>query len=121
MKVNTNILKPFCDEINFSNLLNRIRWGNKLDSVSKDLEKDLYDCDEKYLLWFIGTINDIFAYNYLSSMTKEQFNLIKIGIEIIYKQEKCNKDSFEKYHLQLVESEITLLPTSQKVIDEFGE
>ena len=40
---------------------------------------------------------------------------------IYEKQENCDKDSFAEYHLQLVESGLSLLPTTQKAIDEFGE
>ncbi len=113
------LLNQFCIEEDFSDLIDRLEWCNRLKICLLSFGES---CKEKYLLWFISTINDIFAYNSITDMTNSQLKLIQVGLKIIYKQkENCSKDSFEEYYLQLCESEITLLPTSQKAIDEFGE
>ncbi len=112
-------LKQFCKEDDFSDLTDRLEWCNRLKICLLGFEENH---EEKYLLWFISTINDVFSYNDISKLTEEQLKLVQEGIKIIYKQkENCDKESFKKYHLRLVESDITLLPTSQKAIDEFGE
>ena len=112
-------LKQFCIEEDFSDLIDRLEYCNRLKICLLNFEED---CKEKYLSWFISTINDIFLYNYISELTEEQLKLVQKGIKIIYKQRKnCDKDSFAEYHLRLVESGLSLLPTTQKAIDEFGE
>ena len=85
-------------------------------------EEELEEYDAKYLSWFVSTLKDVFSYNYAEKITEEQLDLLKDVVETIYeKQEKCDKDSFTEYHLKLVESGLSLLPTTQKAIDEFGE
>ena len=112
-------LKLFCLDIDFSDLIDRIMWCSGVKKCSLILKETQ---SSKYSLWFISTINDIFSYNDISKLTEKQLKLVQEGIKIIYEQkENCSKDSFEEYYLQLCESEITLLPTSQKAIDEFGE
>lgn len=106
----------------FSDFSNRIVWCNELKNCLSKFEEELEEYDVKYLSWFVSTLKDVFSYNYAETITKAQLDLLKKGIEIIYdKQENCDKDSFAEYHLQLVESGLSLLPTTQKAIDEFGE
>jgi len=109
-------------EKDFYDFSNRIVWCNELREILSRFEEELEEYNAKYLSWFVSTVRDVFSYNYAETITEEQLNLIKIGIETICeKQENCDKDSFEKYHLQLIESGLSLLPTTQKAIDEFGE
>ncbi len=109
-------------EEDFSDFSNRIVWCNELRNCLSKFEEELEEYDAKYLSWFVSTLKDVFYYNYAETITEEQLGLLKNGIDIIYeKQTKCDKDSFAEYHLQLVESGLSLLPTSQKAIDEFGE
>ena len=109
-------------EEDFSDFSNRIVWCSELKNCLSKFEEELEEYDAKYLSWFVSTLKDVFSYNYAETMTKEQLGLLKNGIEMIYeKQENCDKDSFAEYHLQLVESGLSLLPTTQKAIDEFGE
>ena len=106
----------------FSDFSNRIVWCNELKNCISNFEEELEDYDAKYLSWFVSTLKDVFSYNYAETITEEQLDLLKDGVETIYeKQENCDKDSFAEYHLQLVESGLSLLPTTQKAIDEFGE
>jgi len=109
-------------EADFSDFSNRIVWCNELRNILSKFEEELEEYDAKYLSWFVSTLKDVFSYNYAETITKEQLDLLKNGIETIYeKQGNCDKDSFTEYHLQLVESGLSLLPTTQKAIDEFGE
>jgi len=109
-------------EEDFSDFSNRIVWCNELRNCLSKFEEELEEYDAKYLSWFVSTLKDVFTYNYAETMTKEQLDLLKNGVETIYKKQgNCDKDSFAKYHLQLVESGLSLLPTTQKAIDEFGE
>jgi len=109
-------------EEDFSDFSNRIVWCNELKNCLSKFEEELEEYDAKYLSWFVSTLKDVFSYNYAETITEEQLGLLKNGIETIYeKQENCDKDSFVEYHLQLVESGLSLLPTTQKAIDEFGE
>jgi len=109
-------------EEDFSDFSNRIVWCDELKNCLSKFEEELEEYDAKYLSWFVSTLKDVFSYNYAETITEEQLDLLKNGIETIYeKQENCDKDSFAEYHLQLVESGLSLLPTTQKAIDEFGE
>ncbi len=109
-------------EEDFSDFSNRIVWCNELKNCLSKFEEELEEYDAKYLSWFVSTLKDVFSYNYAETITEEQLGLLKNGIETIYeKQQNCDKDSFSEYHLQLVESGLSLLPTTQKAIDEFGE
>ena len=109
-------------EKDFSDFSNRIVWCNELKNCLSKFEEELEEYDAKYLSWFVSTLKDVFSYNYAETITEEQLDLLKNGIETIYeKQGNCDKDSFAEYHLQLVESGLSLLPTTQKAIDEFGE
>jgi hypothetical protein len=109
-------------EEDFSDFSNRIIWCNELKDGLSKFEEELEEYDAKYLSWFVSTLKDVFSYNYAETITQEQLDLLKNGIETIYeKQVNCDKDSFAEYHLQLVESGLSLLPNTQKAIDEFGE
>jgi len=109
-------------EKDFSDFSNRVVWCNELKNDLSKFEEELEEYDVKYLSWFVSTLKDVFSYNYAETITEEQLDLLKNGIESIYeKQGNCDKDSFSEYHLQLVESGLSLLPTTQKAIDELGE
>ena len=123
IKIPINIKATFEKlEEDFPDFSNRIIWCNELKNCLSNFEEELERYDAKYLSWFVSTLKDVFSYNYAETITGAQLDLLRNGIEIIYeKQENCDKDSFAEYHLQLVESGISLLPTTQKAIDEFGE
>lgn len=109
-------------EEDFSDFSNRIVWCNELKNILSKFEEELEEYDAKYLSWLVSTLKDVFSYNYAETITEKQLDLLKKGIEAIYeKQGNCDKDTFEEYHLQLVESGLSLLPNTQKAIDEFGE
>ncbi len=119
LKIKTTFKKL---EEDFSDFSNRIVWCDELKNCLSKFEEELEEYDAKYLSWFVSTLKDVFSYNYAETITEEQMDLLKNGIETIYeKQEKCDKASFAEYHLQLVESGLSLLPNTQKAIDEFGE
>ena len=109
-------------EINFSKRNKRQAWCDNLAKYLLKFEDELEDQNAKYLLWFVSTLRDVFTYNYAKSITQEQLDLLRNGIEIIYKEkENCSKEAFEEYYGELLETGIALLPTTQKAIDEFGE
>jgi len=109
-------------EEDFSDFSNRIVWCNELKNCLSKFEEELEEYDAKYLSWFVSTLKDVFSYNYAETITEEQLDLLKNGVETIYKKQgNCDKHSFAEYHLQLVESGLSLLPTTQKAVDEFGE
>jgi len=109
-------------EEDFSDFSNRIVWCDELKNCLSKFEEELEEYDAKYLSWFVSTLKDVFSYNYAETITEAQLDLLRNGIELIYeKQENCDKESFAEYHLQLVESGLSLLPNTQKAIDEFGE
>jgi len=109
-------------EEDFDSISRRIVWCDELKEYLSSFEDELGDHNVKYLSWFVSTLRDIFAYNYAEHLTYEQLMVIKQGLEIIYEKHiRCDKEAFEKYYSMLVVSGLSLLPTSSKAINEFGE
>jgi len=109
-------------EEDFDSISRRIVWCDELKESLLSFEDELEDHDVKYLSWFVSTLRDIFAYNYAEQLTYEQLMVLKEGLEIIYEKNiRCDKKAFEEYYSMLVVSGLSLLPTSSKAINEFGE
>ena len=78
--------------------------------------------DNEYTMWFVSIIRDIFAYQYVSSVTSAQKAIIKeIVAFVLDHQEECTKKTYTKYHLKVIESGLSTLPNTQKAIDELGD
>ena len=109
-------------EEDFDSNSRRIVWCDELKEILISFEDELENNNVKYLSWFVSTLRDVFAYNYAEQLTYKQLMCLKEGLEIIYEKNiMCNKEDFEEYYSTLLESGLSLLPTSQKAIDEFGE
>lgn len=109
-------------EEDFDSISRRIVWCDELKEYLLSFEDELEDHNVKYLSWFVSTLRDIFAYNYAEQLTYKQLMVLKEGLEIIYEKNiRCDKEAFEEYYSMLVVSGLSLLPTSSKAINEFGE
>lgn len=123
ISLSSNIKNSFKKLVeDFDNISNRIAWCKELEINLSKLEEELEQYDAKYLSWLVSSLKDIFTYNYAEEITETQLDLLRNGVNMIYEeQENCDKKTFEEYHLQLVESGLALLPTTEKAIKEFGE
>lgn len=100
----------------------RIMLCDELEKHLSTIEDELENHKFKYLSWFVSTLRDIFVYNDAKQLSHEQLKLLKEGVGIIYEKNiKCDKETFEKYYSILVTTELSLIPTTQKAIDEFGD
>lgn len=119
----TNIRTTFEKlEEDFDSISRRIVWCDELKEYLLSFEDELENHDAKYLSWFVSTLRDVFAYNYAEQLTYEQLMALREGLEIIYEKDiRCDKEAFEQYYSTLVVSGLSLLPTSSKAINEFGE
>jgi hypothetical protein len=82
--------------------------------IKKLLNK--YQCSQaenKNLLWFIGTLRDVFSYN--------EYSIINLDLilECLKTVEDCDcftKEEYSKIEVSLIESGLALLPTTNKAI-----
>ena len=74
----------------------------------------------KYLLWTIATIRDAIAYNEHEVLNGETLDRIEKELGVL-EENKYTKEQFEKFHLDLLELDVALLPTTEKAIRRFGE
>lgn len=119
LKIKTTFKKL---EKDFDSISRRIVWCDELKEYLLSFEDELENNNVKYLSWFVSTLRDVFAYNYAEQLTNEQLIVLKEGLEIIHEKNiRCDKEAFEEYYSKLVASGLSLLPTSSKAINEFGE
>ena len=77
----------------------------------------------KYLTWSIGTIRDALAYNEHNTLNGKALDRIEQELNDLEEIEdtKYTKEQFEKFHLDLLELGVALLPTTEKAIKRCGE
>ena len=77
----------------------------------------------KYFVYAIATIRDVIAYNEHDALNGEVLDRIEKELNILEEIEdtKYTKKQFEKFHLELDELNVALLPTTEKAIKRFGE
>ncbi len=71
-----------------------------------------YD-DAKYLGWFIATIRDILAYN---EYNKIDLDMILKCFDEVENNIPFTKEAYDKVHKILLDSGLSLLPTTDKII-----
>ena len=74
----------------------------------------------KYLIYAITTIRDAIAYNEHVSLIGPALDRIEKELGILEEIE-YTKEQFEKFHSDLLELNVALLPTTEKAIKRFGE
>jgi len=119
-EIRSNIKESFNHlENDFDNISNRMVWIGMLKTYLISFEDELTEPYYKYLSWFVSTLRDVLAFNYAENITKEQLSLIKKGVEMICeKPMDCDKNSFEKYYAELLETGLSLLPTGKEFLDD---
>ena len=77
----------------------------------------------KYLAWALSTISDALAYNEHSSLNGDPLDRIEKELNALegIEETEYTKKQFEKFHLDLLELGVVLLPTTKKAIKRCGE
>ena len=77
----------------------------------------------KYLVYAITTIKDAITYNEHNTLNGDVLDRIEKELNILEEIEdiKYTKEQFKKFHLELLELNVALLPTTEKAIKRFGE
>lgn len=76
----------------------------------------------KYLMYAITTISDALAYNEHDALNGNALDRIEEELGVIEEDEtKYTKEQFMKFHSELLELDVALLPTTKKAIRRFGE
>ena len=72
----------------------------------------------KYLIWALSTIRDALSYNEHSILNGKPLDRIEQELLVLEEIEnfEYTKEQFEKFHLDLLELNIQLLPTTEKII-----
>ena len=100
----------------------RVIRCNELEKQLSTIEDELENHEFKYLSWFVSTLRDVFVYNDAKQLSHEQLKLLKEGFDVIYENNiKCDKETFGDYYSILVTTDLSLIPTTQKAIDEFED
>ena len=75
----------------------------------------------KYFIYAITTIRDAIAYNEHSDLNGDALDRIEKELNVLEEIEdkKYTKEQFEKFHLELLELNVALLPTTKKAIKRF--
>ena len=95
---------------------------SRLKQSAKDLMQEFKDLrtattsdNEKYLGWFIATIRDTLAYN---EYDKIDLDMISKCFDEVEDAEPFTKEAYEKIHARIDASGLSLLPTTDKIIDK---
>lgn len=77
----------------------------------------------KYLIYTITTIRDAIAYNEHTVINGKALDRIEKELNILEEIEymEYTKEQFKKFHLDLLELDVALLPTTEKAIRRFGK
>ena len=76
--------------------------------------------ETKYLLYAISTIRDVFNYNYHKDLTEDVINRIEKELALIedIEDNPYTSETYYQFSKDLLNLNMSLLPNSQKVIDE---
>jgi hypothetical protein len=77
----------------------------------------------KYLIYAITTIRDALAYNEHNILNGKALDRIEeeLGILEGIEDTEYTEEQFMKFHLELLELDVALLPTTEKAIRRYGE
>ena len=77
----------------------------------------------KYLVWAISTIRDALSFNEHNMLSGKVLDRIEQELLLLEEVEttEYTKKQFGKFHAELLEMNVTLLPTTEKAIRKFGE
>lgn len=77
----------------------------------------------KYFVYTITTIRDAIAYNEHNVLNGKALDRIEEELNVLeeIKETEYTEEQFKKFHLDLLELDIALLPTTEKAIKRFGE
>jgi len=77
----------------------------------------------KYLVYAITTIRDLLAYNEHDTLNGDILDRVEeeLGILETIEDTEYTEEQFLKFHLELIEMGVALLPTTKKAIERYGE
>ena len=109
-------------EENFAEIPCRIALCSLTEKELASLEELLEDEETEYLAWCVSLIRDVLDYNYAEALEEAHLELLKKAIDLICKNgTNCNKEDYQGLHKEFLESGLTLVPISQKAIDNYEE
>ena len=113
----------YCEiEENFAEVPRRIALCALMEIELAALEELLEDEEAEYLAWSVSLIRDVLDYNYAEDFKKAHLILLKKAIDLIFMNgTNCNKEDYQHLHKEFLESGLTLLPISQKAIDNYED
>jgi len=105
----------------FGDVALRITRCALLEAKLGELEDSLEDDELENMAWCVSLVRDVLAYNYAEDLDDIHLILIKEAIETVSKkQARCTREDYALLHSKFLETEVSLLPNSQKAIDLYG-
>jgi hypothetical protein len=77
----------------------------------------------KYFVYAITTIRDAIAYNEHNVLNGKALDRIEEELLVLedIEETEYTEEQFKKFHLDLLELDVALLPTTEKAIKRFGK
>jgi len=107
-------------EHDFDDIPRRVARCGLLEEELHTLEETLEDDEPEYLSWCISLLRDVFDYNYAEDLNRSHLPIIKEGIKLICQRgSSCNREEYQELHRNLMQTGLSLLPTSDKACEKY--
>jgi hypothetical protein len=117
----SELAKLFAElEQEFDDIPRRITRCGLLEEELSTLEESLEEDEPEYLSWCVSLLRDVFDYNYSEDLDRPHLQIIKRGIELICQRgSSCNREEYQDLHRELLQTGLSLLPTSDKAREKY--
>lgn len=104
-------------------ILVRCETAKEYHQAIVELKIKIEKSHTKYLIYAITTIRDAIAYNEHNVLNGKALDRIEEELLILegIEDTEYTKEQFGKFHFELLELNVALLPTTEKAIKRFGE
>lgn len=108
---------------NFDDMTERLIRCAHLEKVLGNLERSLQkDGGAKYLRWTIADLRAVLNFNYPEDLKRSHLSLVDAAIKMVERKGVAvDRGGSRDIRRRLINSRLSLLPTSKRAIDEFGD
>ncbi|OHB63723.1 MAG: hypothetical protein A2168_04770 [Planctomycetes bacterium RBG_13_50_24] len=113
----------YCElEENFAEIPHRVALCAVMEKELAAVEELLEGEEIEYLAWCVSLVRDVLDYNYAETLESSHLKLLEKAIDLICnKGMNCDKEDYRGLHKEFLESRLTLVPISQKAIDNYED
>lgn len=124
----TNKMKPVVEAFdklkeNFDDITERLIRCAHFEKVLGNLERSLQkDGRAKYLRWTIANLRAVLNFNYPEDLKRSHLSLVDVAIKMVERKGMAvDRGDSRDIRRRLINSRLSLLPTSKRAIAEFGD